>query len=115
VNDEPTLGELGRLIQLLRGDVREDMQLINARLDKLVSADVYTAEKAAMAKDISDLGKDLEQLAARHDRDVAAIQEQRAQDAIRVTQTRRYMVASVIIPLLGLVIPVILFLMGGKT
>ena len=113
--DEPSLGELGRLIQLLRGDVREDMALINARLDKLVSADVYAAEKAAMAKDISDLGKDLDQLAARHDRDVAAIQEQRSQDAVRVTQTRRYMVASVIIPILGLVIPVILFMVGGKS
>jgi hypothetical protein len=115
VADEPSLGELGRLIQLLRGDVREDMAAINNRLDKLVSADVYAAEKAAMAKDISDLGKDLEQLAAKQERDVVAIQEQRSQDANRVTQTRRYMVASVIIPILGLAIPIILFMLGGKS
>ena len=113
MSDEPSLGELGRLIQALRGDVREDMAAINSRLDKLVSADVYAAEKAAMAKDISDLSKDLDQLAAKQERDVAAIQEQRSQDANRVTQTRRYMVASVIIPVLGLVIPVILFMVGG--
>jgi hypothetical protein len=91
------------------------MALINARLDKLVSADVYAAEKAAMAKDITDLSKTVEQLAARQERDVAAIQEQRSQDANRVTQTRRYMVASVIIPLLGLIIPLILFMAGGKS
>jgi ABC-type phosphate transport system auxiliary subunit len=115
VADEPSLGELGRLIQLLRGDVREDMAAINNRLDKLVSADVYAAEKAAMAKDISDLGKDLEQLAAKQERDVVAIQEQRSQDVNRVTQTRRYMVASVIIPILGLAIPIILFMLGGKS
>jgi hypothetical protein len=115
VSDEPSLGELGRLIQLLRGDVREDMAAITARLDKLVSADVYAAEKEAIAKDISDLGRGLERLAAKQEQDVKALQEQRSQDANRVTQTRRYLVASVIIPILGLVIPVILFMVGGKS
>jgi hypothetical protein len=115
VNDEPSLGELGRLIQALRGDVRDDMAQINARLDRLVSMDVYTAEKAAMSKDIADLTKDVEQLAAKQERDVTALQEQRQKDNERVTQTRRWLVASVVIPLLGLVLPVILFLAGGKS
>ncbi|MFM9373286.1 hypothetical protein [Streptomyces sp. Da 82-17] len=101
--DEPSLGELWRLIEAMRGDVRDDMSQINARLDRLVSADVYAVEKAAMAKDISDLGET-----------VKGIQRQREQDAERVTQTRRWVVASVIIPLLGLVMPVLLFLAGGK-
>ncbi|HEX5568013.1 MAG TPA: hypothetical protein VFY14_13985 [Streptomyces sp.] len=114
MSDGPSLGELGRLIQALRDDVREDMAAISARLDKLVSAEVYAVEKAAMAKDIADLSKDLEQLAAKEQRDVAAIQEQRQKDADRVTQTRRWLMASVIIPLLGLVLPVILFMAGGK-
>ena len=39
--DEPSLGELGRLIQALRGDVRDDYAQINSRLDRLVSIDVY--------------------------------------------------------------------------
>lgn len=116
MNSEPSLGELGRLIRALRDDVRDDMAQINLRLDKLVSADVYAVEKAAMAKDISDLAKALEQLSAKHERDISSIAEQRAQDANRVTQTRRWLVASVIIPFLGVVIPVALFLMsGGKT
>jgi ABC-type phosphate transport system auxiliary subunit len=115
VNDEPSLGELGRLIQALRGDVRDDMAQINARLDRLVSMDVYTAEKAAMSKDIADLTKDVEQLAAKQERDVTALQDQRHKDNDRVTQTRRWLVASVVIPLLGLVLPVILFLAGGKS
>jgi hypothetical protein len=115
VNDEPSLGELGRLIQALRGDVRDDMAQINARLDRLVSADVYAVEKAAMAKDIADVTKVVEQLAAKQERDVAAIHDQRAQDANRVTQTRRWLLASVVIPLLGLVLPVVLFLAGGKS
>jgi len=100
--DEPSLGELGRLIQALRGDVRDDMAQINQRLDKLVSADVYAVEKAAMSKDIADLAKAVE-----------GLQTQRVADADRVTQTRRWLVASVIIPLLGLVLPVVLFVAQG--
>ncbi|MER7068928.1 hypothetical protein ABT357_25185 [Streptomyces albidoflavus] len=101
--DEPSLGELGRLIQALRGDVRDDLAQVNARLDRLVSADVYAVERSAMEKQISDLGKAVE-----------AIQQQRQQDADRVTQTRRYLLASVVMPLLGLVLPVVLFLAGSK-
>jgi len=111
--DEPSLGELGRLIQALRGDVRDDMAQINSRLDRLVSADVYAVEKAAMAKDISDLVKAVEQISAKQERDVTTIQQQRIQDADRITQTRRWLVGAVI-SLLGLVLPVILFMAGGK-
>lgn len=111
--DEPSLGELGRLIQALRGDVRDDMAQINTRLDRLVSIDVYAVEKAALLKDLSDLERSHQQLAAKHDRDMAAVQEQRVQDAERVTNTRRWLVGAVI-SLLGLVVPVILFMAGGK-
>lgn len=102
--DEPSLGELGRLIQLMRGDIRDDMAQINSRLDRMVSTDVYGVEKAATERQISDLRKDLE-----------SVQAQRAADANRVTQTRRYMVASVIIPILGFVIPLVIVIVGGKT
>lgn len=101
--DEPSLGELGRLIQLLRGDIRDDMAGINARLDRMVSTDVYTVEKAGLAKEISDLAKVVE-----------GMQTQRAQDAERVTQTRRWMVASVIIPIIGLLVPILFFFLGGQ-
>jgi t-SNARE complex subunit (syntaxin) len=114
VNDEPSLGELGRLIQALRGDVRDDMAQINSRLDRLVSMDVYTVERAALVKDIADLTKDMEQLASKQQQDVDKINRQRSEDANRVTQTRRWLVASVLIPLLGLILPVIMFLAGGK-
>lgn len=101
--DEPSLGELGRLIQALRGDVRDDMAQINSRLDRLVSADVYAVEKAAIIKAIEDLAKGVQE-----------VQRQRQADADRVTQTRRWLVASVVVPLLGLILPVVLFVAGGK-
>jgi t-SNARE complex subunit (syntaxin) len=90
------------------------MAQIQQRLDRLVSLDVYTVEKAAMSKDIADLTKDLEQLASKQQQDVDKINRQRTEDANRVTQTRRWLVASVLIPLLGLILPVIMFLAGGK-
>lgn len=101
--DEPTNGELWRLIETMRGDFRDDMAQIQSNLGRLVSADVYAVEKAAIAKDIADLVKVVE-----------AMQAQRVADADRITQTRRWLVASVVIPLLGLVLPVVLFVAGGK-
>ncbi|MGW1409468.1 hypothetical protein [Streptomyces sp. NPDC002403] len=101
--DEPSLGELGRLIQLMRGDIRDDMAQINARLDRMVSTDVYTVERAALEREIADLKKDVE-----------GVQAQRTADADRVTQTRRWLFASVVIPMLGLIIPIVALLLGGK-
>ncbi|MGW7283930.1 hypothetical protein ACWGH4_00265 [Streptomyces sp. NPDC054847] len=101
--DEPSLGELGRLIQLLRGDIRDDMAQINSRLDRMVSTDVYTVEKAGLTKDIADLAKKVE-----------GFETQRSADADRVTQTRRWLLASVIIPLIGLILPFVFFFLGGK-
>lgn len=102
--DEPTNGELWRLIETMRGDVRDDMAQIHVHLGRLVSADVYAVEKAAMAKAIDDLAKVVQEM-----------QRQRQADADRITATRRWLVASVIVPLLGLVLPVVLFVAGGKT
>ncbi|WP_331764827.1 hypothetical protein [Streptomyces sp. NBC_01238] len=101
--DEPSLGELGRLIQLMRGDIRDDMAQINSRLDRMVSTDVYGVEKAALERAIAEVKKDVE-----------SVQAQRNADAERVTQTRRWMFASVVIPVLGLIIPIVFFLAGGK-
>lgn len=110
--DEPSLGELGRLIQLMRGDIRDDMASINSRLDRMVSLERYTAEQANVAKDLSELTKAIEDLRSQRDRDVEEIRVQRERDSERVTQTRRWTVASVIIPLIGFVIPLILTLRG---
>jgi hypothetical protein len=104
MDEGPSLGELGRLIQLLRSDIRDDMAQINGRLDRMVSTDVYGVEKAGLERDIAEVKREL-----------ANVQAQRLQDVERVTQTRRWMFASVVIPILGLVLPLVLFLAGGKS
>jgi hypothetical protein len=80
------------------------MAQINGRLDRMVSTDVYGVEKAGLERDIAEVKREL-----------ANVQAQRLQDVERVTQTRRWMFASVVIPILGLVLPLVLFLAGGKS
>jgi hypothetical protein len=80
MDEGPSLGELGRLIQLLRSDIRDDMAQINGRLDRMVSTDVYGVEKAGLERDIAEVKREL-----------ANVQAQRLQDVERVTQTRRWM------------------------
>jgi hypothetical protein len=78
VTDEPTNGELGRLIQSLRSEFREDLGQLNTRLDKVVPMDVYTIEKTAMTERITEL------------------EQQRKQDTERITATRRWIIGTVI-------------------
>ena len=101
--DEPSLGELGRLIQALREDNREDFAEIRRRFDRVVPMDVYTVEKAKTTEDINDLKSE-----------VAGIRQQREKDAERVTQTRRWIIAAVIIPLIGLILPLLLSMRGAS-
>ncbi|MFD9721027.1 hypothetical protein [Streptomyces sp. NPDC059076] len=101
--EDPSNGELSRLIEALRSDMRDDLGQVNQRLDRKVSTEVYAVEKAAMAQDIADLKKSDEAQAA-----------QRERDGERVTQTRRWLIAAVIIPILGLIVPFAFFIMGGK-
>lgn len=81
---EPSNGELGRLIQSLREDWREDLGQLNQRLDKVVPVDVYTIEKTQLG-----------------DR-VTALENQREKDAERILATRRWMIGVVITVCLAL-------------
>ncbi|MGW3628189.1 hypothetical protein [Streptomyces sp. NPDC000880] len=76
--DEPSNGELGRLIQSLREDWREDMGQLNQRLDKVVPMDVYTIEKATITERVT------------------ALETYREKDAERIVTTRRWMLGVVI-------------------
>lgn len=93
--EEPSNGELGRLIQSLRMEMREDLGQLTQRLDKAVHLDVYTIEKTALAER------------------VAALEAQREKDAEKIVATRRWLIGAVIVPLVGVLLPVILMLTQG--
>jgi hypothetical protein len=96
VTDEPTNGELSRLIQSLRDDWREDMQGLNQRLDKVVPMDVYTIEKTTLSDRLT------------------ALETQREKDAERIVATRRWMVGVVITVVVAL-LPYLATIVTGAT
>lgn len=96
--DEPSMsnGELGRLIQALREDMREDMGQLNQRLDKVVPVDVYTIEKTTITERVT------------------ALETHREKDAEKMTATRRWMVGVVITVALAL-LPYLAAIVKGAT
>lgn len=93
-SDEPSNGELGRLIQALRSDIRDDLGQVNSRLDKVVPMDVYSIEKT--------------QIAARID----ALEKQREKDADRLIATRRWLIG-VVITVATALLPFLISLVRG--
>ncbi|MEU7376528.1 hypothetical protein [Streptomyces albidoflavus] len=93
--DEPTLGEVVRRFEDRLTDVRDDIQQLGVRIDKKVSQDVYDLRHEA--------------LTAR----VATLEAKRERDAERLVATRRWLVGAVVVPLIGVLLPVIIMLAGG--
>ena len=92
--DEPSNGELGRLIQALRGDVRDDLGQINARLDKVVPMDVYSIQQQTLA-----------------DR-VTALEQQREKETEKLVATRRWLIG-VVVTVATALLPYLITLVKG--
>ncbi|MFD9564334.1 hypothetical protein [Streptomyces sp. NPDC059994] len=93
--DEPTLGELARRFEDRLTDVREDIQQLGLRLDKKVDRELYDLRHEA--------------LTAR----VTTLETLREKDTEKLVATRRWLIGAVIVPILGILLPVILLLTQG--
>lgn len=93
--DEPTPGEMVRRLEDRLADVRDDIQQLGRRMDEKVDQRIYDLRHEA--------------LGAR----VAALETLREKDAERIVATRRWLVGAVIVPLVGVLLPVILMLTQG--
>lgn len=100
--DEPTLGELGRRLDDRITDVRDDIAQLGRRVDSKVDAALYEVKHQAVLKEIADLKAALVRL-----------QTQRDQDASRVAATRRWLIGTVIVPIVGILLAYLLTI-GGK-
>jgi Skp family chaperone for outer membrane proteins len=60
VPDELSVGELGRTVNALRQEIQAMGQGINARLDKVVSTEVYALQSAYTDQRINALGHDVQ-------------------------------------------------------
>ncbi|TVZ96534.1 hypothetical protein [Streptomyces sp. BK340] len=93
--DEPTLGEVVRRFEDRLADVRDDIQQLGRRLDDKVDQKLYDLRHEA--------------LAAR----VATLETLREKDTEKLVATRRWLIGAVIVPLIGILLPVILLLTQG--
>ncbi|MGW5696048.1 hypothetical protein ACWEWX_35560 [Streptomyces asiaticus] len=60
--DEPSNGELGRLIAALQARLDNRFGELNSRLDKVVSLDVYTIQTTYVDQRLSQLQTDIQQV-----------------------------------------------------
>lgn len=95
--DEPTLGELQRRLEQGFLDLKEDVREFNVRLDRKVDMEIYNLRHEA--------------LLAR----VTTLETLREKDAEKIVATRRWLIGAVIVPLIGVLLPVIILLVQGGT
>ncbi|MBA2951983.1 hypothetical protein [Streptomyces himalayensis] len=93
--DEPTLGEVVRRFEDRFTDVRDDIKQLGDRIDTKVSQEVYDLRHEALASRVSTL------------------ETLREKDAEKLVATRRWLIGAVIMPLVGVLLPVIITLTRG--
>lgn len=94
--DEPTLGEVVRRFDERFADVRDDIQQLSRQLDKKVDQRLYDLRHEALAQR------------------VATLEALREKDTEKIVATRRWLIGAVIVPLIGILLPVIILLTKGS-
>jgi hypothetical protein len=98
VPDEPTLGEVVRRFEDRFVDLRDDIAQIGRRLDEKVDQRIYDLRHEALAARVSTM------------------ETLREKDAEKLVATRRWLIGAVIVPLVGILLPVIILLtQGGRS
>lgn len=95
MSDEPTLGEVVRRFEDRFADVRDDIAGLGRRIDNKVSQDVYDLRHEALSSRVSTL------------------ETLREKDAEKLVATRRWLIGAVVVPLVGILLPVVLLLIQG--
>lgn len=93
--DEPTLGEVVRRFEDRFADVREDIQQLGHRLDEKVDARIYDLRHEALSSRVSTL------------------ETLREKESEKLVATRRWLIGAVVVPLVGIFLPVIILLTRG--
>lgn len=94
--EEPSLGEGVRRLEDRLADVRDDIAQLGRRLDEKVDQKLYDLRHDALQQR------------------VAKLETLREQDAERIVATRRWLVGAVIVPLVGVLMPIVIMLMRGS-
>jgi hypothetical protein len=93
--DEPTLGEVVRRFEDRFTDVRDDIQQLGRRMDEKVDQRIYDLRHEALTSRVSTL------------------ETLREKDTEQIVATRRWLIGAVIVPLVGILLPVVILLTQG--
>lgn len=93
--DDPTLGEVVRRFDERFADVRDDIAQLGRRLDEKVDQRIYDLRHEALASRVTTL------------------ETLREKDAEKLVATRRWLIGAVIVPLVGILLPVVILLWQG--
>ncbi len=94
---EPTPGEVNRRLDDRFGELRQDIADLARRVDGKVSQDVYQLQINALTRENTDLKAEL-----------TAMRAERARDAEKVAAMRRWWIATVIVPLVAVLLAYVL-------
>lgn len=92
MSDEPTPGEMVRRLEDRLADVRDDIQQVMRRLDEKVDQRIYDLRHEALTNRVSTL------------------ETLRDKDTEKLVATRRWLIGAVVVPLFGILLPVIILL-----
>jgi hypothetical protein len=92
MSDEPTPGEMVRRLEDRLADVRDDIQQLVRRLDEKVDQRIYDLRHEALTNRVSTL------------------ETLRDKDTEKLVATRRWLIGAVVVPLIGILLPVIILL-----
>jgi hypothetical protein len=95
MSDEPTPGEMVRRLEDRLADVRDDIQQLGRRMDDKVDQRIYDLRHEALTGRVSTL------------------ETLREKDAEKLVATRRWLIGAVVVPLVGILLPVIILLARG--
>ena len=95
MSDEPTLGEVSRRVEDRFADVREDIAELGRRIDSKVDEKLYDLRHEALSARVSQL------------------EVLREKDAEKLVATRRWLIGAVVVPLVGILLPVVILLVQG--
>lgn len=96
MSDEPTPGEMVRRLEDRLADVRDDIQQLGRRMDEKVDQRIYDLRHEALTGRVSTL------------------ETLRDKDTEKLVATRRWLIGAVVVPLIGIVLPVIILLSRGS-
>jgi len=99
VPEEPSNGELGRLIGSLQNRLDSRFGELNARLDKVVSLDVYTIQSTYVDQRLAQLQGDIQRVSDRYDQLEDTFEQYQRDEAKRREDERQKRLYQAIIPI----------------